>query len=89
MSDVKQINEHSLKYESGRIFVTGVVNVDSFDEKEVELRLATSSLTLKGSGFKLDEMEVKSGILSLQGKLSSLNYHEKAEKMGLVKRLFK
>lgn len=89
MGEVKQITAHSIKYESGRIFITGVLNVDSFDEKEAELRLHGSSLTIRGSDFKMEEMEVKSGIMCIEGRLNSLNYHEKMEKMSLVKRLFK
>lgn len=89
MSEVKNIIGHSLRYEQGKLFLTGVKNVDSFDDKTAELRLADSLLTLRGSGFKLEETEVKSGILTMEGKLTSLGYRDKAEKMSLIKRLFK
>ncbi len=80
---------HSFRYENGKICISGVVNVDCFDERCAELRLFDSSLTLKGSGFKLEDMELKSGILNMDGKLSSVTYHDKGEKISFVKRLFK
>lgn len=80
---------HSFNYENGKLRISGVINVDNFDEKEAELRLCASSLTLKGSGFKLEAMDLKSGILTMDGKLTMASYHDKAEKMSLVKRLFK
>lgn len=89
MAESNRILTHSLRYENGRICISGVINVDNFDEKEVELRLTSSSLTLRGSNFKMEDVELKSGILNMEGKIISLNYHEKMEKMSLIKRLFK
>lgn len=80
---------HSFRYDNGKITISGVINVDSFDEKEAQLRLESSTLLLRGSGFKLEDMEVKSGLLNMYGRLVSMTYHEKIEKMSFIKRLFK
>lgn len=89
MNEVKSVSGHSLRYENGKIYATGVVSVEEFDDKEAVLRLADSVLTLKGNGFVLVETEVKSGLFSMEGKISALSYHAKEAKIGFVKRLFK
>ena len=80
---------HSLKYEAGRITVTGVKAVESYDEKSAEILLFDGLLTIKGSGLKLEETDIKSGNVILSGALHSLDYHAKAENIGLIKRIFR
>lgn len=82
-------NNNSFRYENGKIIIGGVQNVNSFSDKEVSLRLISSVLILRGSGFKMEEMEVKSGLFCMEGTLSALNYHEKGEKTGFIKKLLK
>lgn len=82
-------NKHGFKYENGKIVVTGVSNVDGFEEKSVDLCLKKNALHLKGDGFKIESMDVKSGILTMDGRLISLCYREKLEKIPLWKRIFK
>lgn len=89
MNEIKSVSGHSFRYENGKIYATGVVSVEEFDDKEAVLRLSDSVLTLKGSGFVLVETEVKSGLFSMEGKITSLSYHAKEAKIGFVKRLFK
>ncbi len=89
MNEIKNAGGHSFRYENGKIYATGVVSVEEFDDKEAVLRLADSVLTLRGGGFVLLETEVKSGLFSMEGKITSLSYHAKEAKIGFVKRLFK
>lgn len=85
----KTIKNHSLKYENGKINMAGVINVDQFDDKEIILRLSEQSLTLKGENFSIELMDTVGGNCIVKGRLISLNYHAKSEKLGLVKRIFK
>ena len=80
---------HSFKYEAGKMVITGVISVDNYDDKSMELRINDGLLTLRGRDFVLEEMEVKSGIVILSGVLHSTDYHAKAEKVGLLNRIFK
>lgn len=80
---------HSFRYENGKIIITGVTEIISFDEKEFTVRLQTSTLSLNGRDFKLEDTDVKSGLCSVNGVLLSAIYREKAEKMSFMKRLFK
>ncbi|MBR1748016.1 MAG: YabP/YqfC family sporulation protein [Clostridia bacterium] len=82
-------SNHSFRYERGKLFVTGVVGVDSYDDKTVEVRLAAGRLSITGSGFSLEEMDLKSGLLTIDGTPQSLTYREKGEKVGFLKRLIR
>lgn len=82
-------NTNTFRYENGKITLSGVLNVNAFDEKEVVLRLTNSILTIHGNGFKMEEMETKSGLFSMNGTISSLSYHDKGEKTSFIKRLLK
>lgn len=81
--------QHSFKYDSGKIVVTGISNVENYDSKCVELRLSNGLLTIKGNDFNLEETDVKSGLIVISGVLSGLDYHARAEKTSIIKRLFK
>ncbi|MGN1042219.1 MAG: YabP/YqfC family sporulation protein [Christensenellales bacterium] len=88
MNDLAGTNK-SFRYENGKTTVSGVTNVISFDEKEVVLRLHDCLLTIKGCGFKMEEMEVKSGLFTMNGNIASMVYHEKAEKTSFFNKIFK
>ncbi|HOO22593.1 MAG TPA: YabP/YqfC family sporulation protein [Clostridia bacterium] len=80
---------HSLKYENGRISVSGVVNLDSFENNEIVARLTDKSMVLKGEKLNVEDLNVKTGLMVITGEIHSLVYHRKLEKLSLVKRLFK
>ena len=82
-------NPHSFKYESNKIVITGVISVDNYDDKSIDVRLSDGVLTVKGRDLKLEEMEVKSGIAILSGTLYSTDYHAKAERVSLLRRIFR
>ncbi len=87
--ETKNIKSHSFRYENGKIIVTGVHSVDNFDEKTVVITLSDNALTIKGQDFLVEDMNILSGLLTISGKLFSTNYHNKAEKLSMIKRLFK
>ena len=88
MAEVQNIG-HTFRYEKGKLIVTGVRAVDSYDDKSVEVLLNGGRLSISGSGFLLEEMDLKSGQLVVNGLLHTLTYREKGEKVGLVKRIFR
>ncbi|NCA92247.1 hypothetical protein EOM82_03225 [bacterium] len=87
--ETKIIKNHSFRYDNGKIFITGVISVDSFDDKDILVRLSDNAISLKGQDFLVEEMNVETGLLSVSGKLWSLIYRDKAEKLPFFKRLLK
>lgn len=63
--------------------------MDSFDDKDILVRLSDNAISLKGQDFLVEEMNVETGLLSVSGKLWSLIYRDKAEKLPFFKRLLK
>lgn len=80
---------HTLKYENNHINVSGVVNLDSFDNDVIIARLVDKSMVIKGTKLNVEDLNVKSGVMVISGEISSLTYHQKLEKLSVVKRFFK
>ena len=83
------MEQHSLSYKPDGIEVSGVVAVESFDQKNVLLHIDGGILDIRGGGFVLKDMTSESGKLSFTGKIRSLEYKEKLEASSLLKKLFK
>lgn len=80
---------HTFLYENGKITVTGVKALDSFDEKEVKIRLEDNGMLIKGSSFVLLDMILQAEKVSFQGNLSSMEYTSKGEKSTFFKKIFR
>lgn len=81
--------EHSVNYAKGVLTVTGVKEVDSFEDKEVILKLGTGGMVVKGSGLAVSELSVSSGTLRVTGVIESISYNKVREKQNFFKKLFK
>ncbi|MBR1624581.1 MAG: YabP/YqfC family sporulation protein [Clostridia bacterium] len=81
--------EHAFFYEKGKITVTGIVGVETFDEKEARIRLENDVLAVRGEGFVLLDMAQGAGKVSFSGKLSEMEYASKPLKGSFLKKLFK
>ena len=70
--------------------VSGVQDVDSFDEDTVVIYTALGELTVKGSGLHVKRLCVESGDLSLEGTVDSLTYAElRGRSSGVFGKLFR
>ena len=71
-----------------RLTVSGVEEVDGFDESSVQLRTALGELTVRGEGLHVDQLSVETGELIVTGEIAELVYAETAEPRGFFSRLF-
>ena len=70
---------HSLSLsDRRRLTVSGVEDVDSFDEDTVVLATSGGSLTVRGSGLKIEKLSLDGGELVVEGRMDSLEYGENA-----------
>ena len=72
-----------------RLSVTGVEDVDSFDEKQIILRTCQGSLILRGSELHIERLSLDTGEMSVTGLITDLGYEETAPGASLWSRLFK
>ena len=83
------MEQHSFQYKQDGVEDTGVVAVESFDQKCALLRLEDGLLEIRGGNFILQDMTSGIGKLTFNGKIRSLEYKERIEPTSLFKRLFK
>ncbi len=62
------------------LVVTGVTDVDSFDEMTIVAYTDIGELTIKGEGLKINRLSIETGDLSVDGRISSLIYTDDAPK---------
>lgn len=81
---------HQVMLEERRcLTLTGVSDVDSFDETTVVVYTDMGELTVKGEGLHIGRLNVESGDLRVEGHIQSLTYAEPAERGGFFRRLFR
>lgn len=72
--------------------VTGVKDVNSFDEKEISLVTEAGMLTIKGEELHVTRLDLEKQEIDLAGRVDSLTYSQGIAKDrggdGMLKRLF-
>lgn len=82
---------HSIIMEGRRtLHITGVTDIDSFDEQTVAVFTDVGELIARGSGLHIGKIDVESGKLSLDGEIDSLEYTDNVSARGSIwSRLFR
>lgn len=73
------------------LVLSGITDVDSFNEEEIRLFTQLGELTIHGENLHINEMSVDSGDLSVEGDVKALIYGEKdrKKKLSAIGKLFK
>lgn len=75
---------HNLILEGRQMLtITGVTDVDHFDERTILLYTRLGELTIQGKGLHINEVSVESGEMSVEGEIYSLIYGDKDRRSGL------
>lgn len=86
---MENATEHTLSLTNREsLTLTGISDVDSFNEEEILAVCSCGELTIKGDLLHIEELNLESGILTVSGKIVSLTYSEKFSSSSLLKRLF-
>ena len=78
LEEKRTLSAHSLTLDNrqgGRI--TGVRDVNSFDEKEILLFTDAGKLVIKGEQLHVKQLDLEKGEVDLEGKVDSLTYLSK------------
>ena len=72
---------HNLILENRNVLcLTGVTDVDTFDERSIILYTQYGELTIQGRDLHINSMSVETGDLSVEGDVWSLTYGDKEKK---------
>lgn len=87
----RAVKEHRIAMQGRRsLSITGVTDIDSFDEQMVAVFTDEGELIARGSGLHINRIDVDSGELSLDGVIDSLEYTDNLTSKGtLWSRLFR
>jgi sporulation protein YabP len=83
--------QHNIIMENRRnLTISGVMDIDSFDEETVVLFTEEGELTVKGVNLHINKIDVDTGDLLMEGEVDSLTYADnQSQKGGLFSRLFR
>lgn len=91
MDEKRMKMPHNLVMEDRRtLSITGVCDVDSFDEGTIIVFTDLGELTVRGADLHIKNLNIEAGEVSLEGKISSLTYADNAVKQtGFFGRVFR
>jgi sporulation protein YabP len=75
-----------------KLVLTGVVEVISFNEEKILLNTTQGMLTIKGTGLKMNKLDVQNGDVVIAGTVDSFVYtgsEVKQDKESILAKLFK
>ena len=80
---------HSIAMDGRKtLSLTGVEEVESFDEKEIVMTTSCGVLIIRGEELSISRLSVDAGDVNVQGMVTSLCYEEVAPSGSLWARLF-
>ena len=94
MEELQSLRGHKVNI-TGRksLQITGVKDVKSFDEKEVELETSAGMLNIKGEGLHVRSLNLERGEIDMDGLVNNLTYTEissfKKKSESMLSRMFK
>ena len=72
-----------------RLSLTGVEEVDCFNEQIVVLRTPLGTLSVAGAGLNISQLSLESGRVDIEGDVEALEYSGGKKGGGLLGRLFR
>lgn len=74
-----------------KLLVSGVSEIDSYDDKSVIVYTEMGQLTVKGENLNIKKLNLEVGELEIVGKIFSLNYVDKSNDLrgGFFSKIFK
>ncbi|MBR6794457.1 MAG: sporulation protein YabP [Clostridia bacterium] len=89
MDAERMIGNHLLTVENRqRLNATGVLDVDSFDEKTVVILTNLGVLTVEGENLHINRLSVENGDIAIEGEIDRFGYADLKQKGGVFKGLF-
>lgn len=79
----KKTMQHKLTMENReKLFLSGVEDVDSFDENEIQVYTSEGLLMIKGNDLHISRLNVEDGELMVEGEVDTLAYSNVEQSRG-------
>ena len=89
MLENRELMPHQMMLEDRkRMRISGVVDVENFDEMCVELTTSAGLMTIKGEEMHVESLNLENGEMTLTGEVQSIEYEGSRERGSLLSRLF-
>ena len=88
---VSKVPHHVIMEERTSLNISGVLDIDSFEDQTIVAYTDLGELLVKGSGLHINKIDLDSGDLVVEGKIISLSYSDQVIPSGggLLSRLFR
>ena len=81
---------HIMMEERSSLTVSGVSDVERFDENEIVMSTSKGSLVVRGEDLHIEKLSLDGGDLKVEGSVDSLTYEDDGgERGGFLARLFR
>ena len=85
-----ETNPHRLNLDQrNRLTVSGVDEVESFDESAIRMTTKGGDLLVRGRGLHIEKLSLDGGDLLVDGTIDALIYQEPEEAASFLSRLFR
>lgn len=76
--------------ERGALSVSGVEEVERFDEEEIVMSTVRGTMVVRGTGLHIEKLSLDGGELKVEGNVDALTYEDEGggERTGFFARLF-
>ncbi len=92
MQEVTNSAPHTLILENRKTLnISGITDIDRFDEKEIVLYTKTGELTITGRELHINTISIENGNISVEGDIWGIQYGDKDQQSpaSVFRRLFK
>ena len=84
-----ELSHHIILEEREQLVISGVEEVESFDDSSILLTTAQGGLEILGEGLHIEKLSLDGGDLKVEGRVDALTYETGGrERGGLLSRLF-
>ncbi|MBZ4645083.1 MAG: hypothetical protein PWR27_1244 [Petroclostridium sp.] len=89
----KAVTQNLVMENREKLSVTGVIDVESFDEEGIILHTELGVLIIKGEELHINKLDIDSGELAIEGDISSCTYTDednmKSKGLGFLGKMFR
>lgn len=80
--ELRPASHHLILEERESLTVSGVEEVESFDENTIVMETAQGMLIVRGEGLHIEKLSLDGGDLKVEGTVESLSYEESRQHRG-------